>query len=370
MKLRDLVLGAPSVPKSPEVTAADYMPINSLDSFGAYFSTQSTATREEAMQIPSIARARNIIASSIASFEIQVWDKATGSKIDPPRVINQPDPRITGASVWSWCVEDLLFYGYSYFYITERYAEDGRVRAMQRIAPNRVTVQTNSTATEITGYYVNGKYVPFSDLVIFSGMDEGLLNRAGQTLKAGYWLERASLTFAREPAPQMVMKSNGTSLPADRIRTLMNSWSRARTERATAFLNADVILEKLGFDPKEMQLNEARQYVALELARQIGIPAWFISADPQSNTYSNAINQRRDLIDFSLRPIMTVIEQRLSQNDFLPSSQYARYDLDDFLRGNPLERAQVYQILNGIRDDQGNPVLTIDEIREEEDLVG
>ena len=370
MKLRDLIVGAPKVEAAPEVKAAAYMPINSYDAFGAYFSTQSTATREEAMQIPSIARARNIIASSIASFEINVWDKATGTKIDPPRVINQPDPRVTGASVWSWVVEDLLFYGYSYFRVLDRYAEDGRVRAMERIAPPRVAIQTNANSTEITGYYIDAMWIPFSDLIVISGMDEGLLNRAGQTLKAGYWLERASLTFAKEPAPQMIMKSNGTTLPADRIRTLMDAWRRARSERATAFLNADVVLEKLGFDPKEMQLNEARQYVALELARQIGIPAWFISADPQSNTYSNAVNQRRDLIDFSLRPIMTVIEQRMSQSDFLPSSQYARYDLDDFLRGNPLERAQVYQILNGIQDAQGNPVMTIDEIREEEDLIG
>lgn len=370
MKLRNLLVSAPSQPVTTQVQAADYLPINSFDAFGAYFSTPSTATREEAMQIPSIARARNIIASSIASFEIQVWDKTTKTKIDPPRVINQPDPRVTGASVWSWVVEDLLFYGYSYFIIQDRYAEDGRVRAMQRIAPPRVTVKTNAISTEITGYYIDGKYVPFTDMIVFSGMDEGLLNRAGQTLKAGYWLERAALTFAKEPAPQMIMKSNGTSLPGDRIRSLMDAWRKARSERATAFLNADVILEKLGFDPKEMQLNEARQYVALELARQIGIPAWFISADPQSNTYSNAVNQRRDLIDFSLRPVMTVIEQRLSQNDFLPSSQYARYDLDDFLRGNPLERAQVYQILNQIQDGQGNPVLSVDEIREEEDMVG
>jgi hypothetical protein len=43
-------------------------------------------------------------------------------------------------------------------------------------------------------------------------------------------------------------------------------------------------------------------------------------------TYSNAINQRRDLVDFSIRPVMTVIEQRLSLTDFTPASQYVRFD--------------------------------------------
>jgi HK97 family phage portal protein len=198
---------------------------------------------------------------------------------------------------------------------------------------------------------------------VFMGMDEGLLNRAGLTIKAGAWLERTALNYAKEPAPLTVMKTNGTAMPGDRIRTLLDSWSKARKERATAFLNADVVLEKLGFNPGEMQLNEARQYIALELCRAIGIPAWFASADPQSNTYSNAINQRRDLIDYSLKPVMTVIEQRLSQSDFLPQGQYARYNFTDFLRGNPLERAQVYQILSGIG------AITPEEIRKEEDMI-
>ena len=226
-----------------------------------------------------------------------------------------------------------------------------------------MTVKTNARSTEITGYAIDGMAVENQNMKVFMGMDEGLLNRAGQTIKAGAWLERTALNYAREPAPLTVMKTNGTAMPADRIRTLLDSWSRARKDRATAFLNADVVLEKLGFNPSEIQLNEARQYIALELCRAIGIPAWFASADPMSNTYSNAINQRRDLIDYSLKPVMTIIEQRLSMSDFLPAGQYARFNFGEFLRGNPLERAQVYQILAGIG------AITPEEIRREEDMI-
>jgi HK97 family phage portal protein len=363
MKFRDLIIGAPQK-AAPIEAASAYLPLNEQNIYAPLFSSSTVATRDEAMAIPSVARARNIICSTVAAFEIEVWQKSTGTKIDPPRVINQPDPRVPGANVWSWVAEDLLFFGFAYLRVTDRYAEDGRVRAAERVAPSRVTVRTNSIGTEIVGYYIDGISVPNEDIKVFMGMDEGLLNRAGQTLKAGAWLERVALTYAREPAPLTVLKSSGTAMPGDRIRSVLDAWSRARKERSTAFLNADVVIEKLGFNPSEIQLNEARQYISVELARAVGIPAWFLSSDPQSNTYSNAINQRRDLIDYSLRPMMTVIEQRLSQNDFLPSGQYARYDLDDFLRGNPLERAQVYQILNQIG------AMSIDEIREEEDMIG
>jgi hypothetical protein len=56
----------------------------------------------------------------------------------------------------------------------------------------------------------------------------------------------------------------------DRVSALLAGWRRARQESSTAFLNADVSLETLGYDPKNLQLNEARQYLALELCRAIG----------------------------------------------------------------------------------------------------
>ena len=119
----------------------------------------------------------------------------------------------------------------------------------------------------------------------------------------------------------------------------------------------------MGIDPAKLQLNEARQYVALELCRAAGLPAWFASAEQTSMTYSNAISERRSLVDFSLRPVLTAIEQRLSMPDFVGAGNEIRYDLDDFLRGNPLERAQVYEILNRIG------AMSADEIREEEDML-
>jgi phage portal protein BeeE len=68
-------------------------------------------------------------------------------------------------------------------------------------------------------------------------------------------------------------------------------------------------------------------------------------------------------LDFSLRPLLTAIEQRLSMDDVTVRGQYVEFDLDDFLRGDPLTRADVYSKLIPLG------VLTVDEAREEEDLV-
>lgn len=351
----------PSVNASKTVDAASIAPFYQEQS-SVFFGVGLTATRGEAMSVPTVARALGII-QTIASLPMHTRNEATGEKVTQPRVINQPDPRIPGATFWAWIISDLFFHPNAYAFVLERYADTGKIRAMERIAPERITIQTNANGTEITAYQIDGTYIDPTNLVVFAGNSEGLLTRAGRTIKAAAALEKAAMNFANEPIPQMILKSNGTSLPADRVSKLLSSWRTARSNKSTAFLNADVTLETIGYDPKNLQLNEARNYVSLELARAAGLPAYFTDSQQSSFTYSNALDKRRDLVDFAFRNYMSIIEQRLSFADFTPAGNRVSFDLDDFLRGNPYERAQVYEILNRIG------AMSIDEIREEEDML-
>jgi HK97 family phage portal protein len=348
--------------------AASLAPYPNSDGLYAVRNAYSyTASREEAMSIPTIARARGIICSSIAATPIILRDRSTGVRIDPPRIINTPDPRVPGSATYVWTAEDILFTGFAYWRILELYADTFRVRRVERIAPTRMGTFLNDNGTEILYYTIDGNRIPETGLgsvVVFYGNDEGLLNRSGTTIRAGAELERAATMYAREPMPTMILKSNGASLPPDRISKLLESWGQARRNRSTAFLNADVTLDAVGFDPEKMQLNAARNYISTELSRAIGIPAYFTDAPTGSSmTYSNATLAKQNLLDFSLIPIMTSIEERLSMPDFTPSSQVARFDLDAYLRGSAIERAQVYEVLNRIG------ALSVEEIQRKEDMI-
>ena len=367
---RTVTTAAPAATSDIEASLA---PVNVTSSlYNIYGVAGITASRVEFMSVPTCARARNIISSSVASIPLRVRTKADGARVElVPKVINQPDPRVPGFATYAWLAEDLLLYGYGYMRILELYADTYRIRSAERIDPTRVTIKTNAGGTEIDYYCVDQMPVPYEgvgSLAVFYGVDEGILNRAGRTIKAGAELERAATMYAREPVPTMVLKSNGTALPADRIAKLLESWGQSRRNRSTAFLNADVELQTLGFDPEKLQLNQARSYVATELARCTGIPAYYVDAESGSSmTYSNAQLARQSLLDFSLRPIMTAIEERLSMtgmaNDFVPASQEVKFDLDDYLRGSAKERADVYKILYDIG------ALTSDEIRLEEEMI-
>jgi HK97 family phage portal protein len=368
--IRDFLFPSVTAAKPAMVTdvqAAYLQPLQNLDYFSV-LGTPVSITRQLAMSVPSVARARNIICGTIGSLPLTTFNRITGDYVDPHRVINQPDPRVAGFVIYNWLAEDIWMYGAGYGQVLEMYSatDGGRVRAWTRIRPSRVTVDTDIQTDSITGYKVDGKPVPVNgvgSIIRFDGPDEGLLHRAGKTIQAAVYLENAAVNYAKEPAPTMVLKSNGTNLTAERISSLLSAWKTARQSRSTAFLNADVDLKEFGFDPKTMQLTEGRQYVALELSRACGIPAYFLSAEQTSMTYSNAVNERRSLVDFSLRPILKAIEERLSLPDFVPNPVMVRFDLDDFLRGNPLERAQVYEILNRIG------AMSVEQIQREEDLI-
>ncbi len=64
---------------------------------------------------------------------------------------------------------------------------DGRIQEWTRVSPDRVTYTTNANNTEIIGYSVDGTAVPsmgIRSLVVFNGLDEGFLSRAGRTIRS------------------------------------------------------------------------------------------------------------------------------------------------------------------------------------------
>lgn len=364
MGILDLVNFKTPAPAQQVDVAASLAPFEVSDLWASVLGNTGVSAAN-AISVPTVARAKSIITTTIGTLPKEQYNKMTGAHIEPNRCINQPDKRIAGAVVYSWLAFDMWFYGVGYGVVNEVYA-DGRIADWTRVPYEWVSPEYNSTATEIIGYSINGQRVPLSgvgSVIAFQNVEEGFGTRAGRTVNAAIWLEKAALNYAKNPVPATVLKSNGTNLTAERIRSLISSWTKSRQDNSTAFLNADVVLEVLGFDPAKMQLTEARQYVALELARHAGIPAYFVSAESTSMTYSNSISERKALVDFSLRPVLTAIEQRLSMSDFVPQGTEIRHSLDDFLRGDPLQRAQVYQILNSIG------AMSVQQIQEEEDLI-
>ena len=324
-------------------------------------------TRREALSVPACARGRNIIVGTAASLELHVKRKFDDTRVEPtPTIISQPDKNMPSAVVYGMTAENLLFHGVAYWQIKEIDPATGRPSQIRWIDAPRVSQVLDSTGETVIGYQLEAQRLPASgidSLIQFTGIDpDGVLNRGGRTLRTAAALERAVFNYADSPTPSVVLKAN-VPMDSNKATAILNAWKQARQTKGTAFLSDNVDMESVGFNAADLQLTEAREYLAKEISRLMNIPAYYLDASTNTMTYSNVTAERRALLDFSLRPLLTAIEQRLSMDDVTVSTQYVEYDLDDFLRGNPLERADVYQKLIPLG------VLTVEEAREEEDLV-
>ena len=324
-------------------------------------------TRREALSVPACARGRNIIVGTAASLELHVKRKFDETRVEPtPTIISQPDKNMPTAVVYGMTAENLLFHGVAYWQIKEIDPATGRPSQIRWIDAPRVSQVLDSTGEIVIGYQLEAQRVPdngIGSLIQFTGIDpDGVLNRGGRTLRTAAALERAVFNYAETPTPSVVLKAN-VPMDSNKATAILNAWKQARQTKGTAFLSDNVDMQSVGFNAADLQLTEAREYLAKEIARLMNIPAYYLDASTNTMTYSNVTAERRALLDFSLRPLLTAIEQRLSMDDITVSTQYVEYDLDDFLRGNPLERADVYSKLIPLG------VLTVEEAREEEDLV-
>ena len=68
-------------------------------------------------------------------------------------------------------------------------------------------------------------------------------------------------------------------------------------------------------------------------------------------------------MDFSLKPYMSCISERLSMNDLTVPGSIVKFDLDEYLRGNPLEQIEVLEKMLAAG------IINVDEAREEMDLA-
>jgi HK97 family phage portal protein len=323
--------------------------------------------RSDAMQVPAVARARNIIAGTIGELGLHSYNEITGAKVEGRTILRQPDPALPRIVTMIWTVEDILFRGHAFWLVMAVDPEDNRPTQARRIDPTRVTFTTDTMTDEIVnGFYLDGNLCPITgvgSLIMFSGIDEGLLSRGGRTILTALELEKAVNRMAQEPNPTMVIKNTGVDLPPEQVSSLLASWKSARAQRSTAYLSGPLDVTTFGYDAQQMELSSSRLNTASEIARLCNIPAWYLNAESASATYSNVSAERRSLVDFSLKPYMACISERLTMKDITPRGQIVKFDLDDYLRGNPLEQIEVLTKML----DAG--LISVDEAREEMDLA-
>ena len=304
-------------------------------------------SRKDAMSVPSVARARNLICGTVASIPLEYYNNRTGEVMAAPRWINQLAKNQPSFITINWIVDSLLFYGVAYLRVTERYAEDGRPSAFEWIANTRVTYTTDLEGIMITQYYVDIQPIDMNDIVTIQGLDEGVLERAGRTIQSAIDINKAASVASATPMSSGILKNTGADLPPAEVSGLLSAWKRSRQNNSTAYLTSTLEFQSTQFSPKDMMYNEAIQNLSTEIARAMNVPAYYLSADQNTTmTYANVQDERKQFYALSIEPYIQAIQTRLSMDDISTSGHEVRFAVfDTFLKNDPLVELQVVEKL-------------------------
>ncbi|MEV3852741.1 phage portal protein [Streptomyces sp. NPDC050095] len=305
-------------------------------------------TRRSAMRVPAVRRGVRTIADSIATMPLERWRGL--QKLDTGTFIDQPELWRPSTATIRQTVTDLIFHPYAWWKVTAR-DWAGWPAAVVRLDPEFVTVDTRHESGEIVRTYVTykGEEVNQADLIRFDGPDDGVLALGDVEIMTALRLEQSAQSYADPEVPTGVLTNTGQyRLTADEREELMYDWQAARARRRTAFLDANLSYQAVLSTPQQLQLVEAREECAVQIARLLGLPPHYVGAKSgDSMTYSTVASQRRDLVDISLAPYIQAIEDRLSMSDRngSPQGQKVRFDRTNLLRSDAREDAEVGEIL-------------------------
>ena len=312
-------------------------------SIGEYYSYIQGDMRNRAMRVPTINRARDLIASVIGNTPMKMyrkrWDETEGEMIEEPIAprswLSQPDPQLTAATFWSWVFDDLFFFGRAFLWVSSR-TSDGMPASFTRLPAAMINTLDMTGPVFAFGksnqIYFQGAQIPTEDVVQIIGANQGIIYQSPQVIATSLALEDARLRNSSSALPAGVLRqTSGEPLSGQELSELAQSFEQARKSNQIAAINQFVEWQPTDVDASKMLLSEAAEFQSKEAARMCNIPFFLNGNSVGSYSYQSNQGARQDLYVFAARSYMSVIEQTMSMNSILPHGTCVKFDIDEYL---------------------------------------
>lgn len=333
------------------------------------------AGRPEALSVPAVLRARNLICSPATLPLIQ-----RNARLEQVRLplLEQIDPDVANVVTIAQTLEDLLFEGLSWWRILQ-FGADGYPTYAQHVDFYNVSLQPPGapSPSPLPGghdprdavVYMYGDRVPASEVIRFDSPNPGLLQAGGRAVRRALLLDTTSALYADNPRPLDYFSPTEGADPIgdDDVAGLLQEWEANRKRRSTAYVPAALTYNQVDAPtPVDLQLDAQLKAAKLDIANATGLDPEDLGVSTTSRTYQNGVDRRQDRINDTLSPYMAAIAQRLSMPDVTKRGYLVSFDLDEYLRADPLTRASVYEKAGAgawmtddeARAEEGRPPLT------------
>ena len=334
-------------PEPTKAAAAGGYYSNSVNNGGAnmvgqYYSYVEGDARNRAMSVPTVSRARDLMASVIGCMNLKMYNEIwNGNEMEklpiaPRTWLRKIDPTLPNNFILSWTFDDLFFYGRAFWYITSRTA-DGYPASYTRLPA--AMVQTLDQSGPV--WFAPSKQIIFqggnldpNDVVQFLSPIQGIVYQSTQSVATALKLEAARYRNASSAIPAGVLRQiGGEPLSAQELADLAAAFNVARETNQTAALNEFVTYSETTSSPDKMLLVESSEYQRKEMASLCNIPPYLAGVSVGSYSYQSSAEARMDLWTFGVRAYADCIAGTLSQNNVLPSGTYCEFDVEQYLSG-------------------------------------
>jgi hypothetical protein len=334
-------------PEPTKAAAAGGYYSNSVNNGGAgmvgqYYSYIEGDARNRAMSVPTVSRARDLMASVIGCMNLKMYNEIwNGNEMEklpiaPRTWLRKIDPTLPNNFILSWTFDDLFFYGRAFWYITSRTA-DGYPASYTRLPA--AMVQTLDQSGPV--WFAPSKQIIFqggnldpNDVVQFLSPIQGIVYQSTQAVATALQLEASRYRNSSSAIPAGVLRqTGGEPLSAQELADLAAAFNVARATNQTAALNEFVTYTETATSPDKMLLIDSAEFQAMEMARLCNIPPYLAGVSVGSYSYQSSAEARMDLWTFGVRAYADCIAGTLSQNNVLPNGTYVEFDVEQYLSG-------------------------------------
>lgn len=308
-----------------------------------YIYGRAKISRAEALGVPAIKRARDLICGGIGQFPLVLLDP--DGKPTDWSLLKQPEAGVPRSVTVTRTIEDMLLTERAWW-TTTHVGWHGKPAEVSRLEAESVAIVPR---------YVNYGYgqalvwPEIPGLIRFDSPNGGLLS--SPAIRAYIALSRIAMQAVdgAPPIDWFTAAEDEEDPPDPEIEETLDDWATARRLRRTAFVPNHLKYNRDGFNPEQLQMSQAREEAIKEIARLTGIDGEDLSVATTSRTYFNAQDRRRDRLEGVLGPYMTAVEGRLSMEDVTPRGYTTKFETSSYLRLDDQAAAQTDAILIGAK---------------------
>ncbi|MFW9201521.1 phage portal protein [Corynebacterium striatum] len=285
---------------------------------------EGAVTRDMAMAVPALARARTLICSTIAGVPLVSVDAENNDDGRTPDYISTTTGEVSPYHRMLWTIDDLFFHGWSLWAVDR----DNRGQVLDAARVPFEMWQLDSEGNVM----VDGSPARSTDVCLIPGISEGILTTGRATIAQAHQLLRAAARAADNPSAQVELhQTNDAPMTEEDVERLIARWARARAGEngGVAYTSSGIEVKEHGASNEHL-LIEGRNAAAVDIARHANLPATMVDAtlSGSSLSYQNTAARMSELVTFGLAPLMNAVAARLSQNDMTPPGVRLMFDMD------------------------------------------